>query len=387
LNLFTRHFFLLCSFTFVTFLSAFLLFPTMPLRILALGGTKAQAGLFLGFLTFSSAFSAPFCGTLGDRLGRRVMLIAGTLVILMLSAVYAVSTSLWVILPAALVHGFFWSGLLAACSALVTQIIPPERRAEGFGYSGMASVLGVAVAPALGIYLFHYGWIWVCLAMGALTLAAGAILLRIREERTGPRSLAGFFSQGLVERHVFVLALALFFCSFGYGGVTSFVALYAQESGTHPTGIFFTVFALTVILSRPFIGRMADRVGRPRILVPCLASTSLGIGLLAISGNLPVMLASALVLGVGFGSVYPVLAAHVMERVDSSRRGATFGSMLLAFDTGIGTGSILLGVCIEHYGYRPAFGLGALVALTAIPYFLVVDRWQTNRATDGARSK
>ncbi|MGI8782350.1 MAG: MFS transporter [Acidobacteriota bacterium] len=380
MNLFTRRFFLLCSFTFVTFLSAFLLFPTMPLRILALGGTKTQAGLFLGFLTYSSAFSAPFCGALGDRLGRRLMLFAGTAVILMLSAVYAFSTSLWVILPAALVHGFFWSGLLSSCSALVTEIIPPERRAEGFGYSGMMSILGVAVAPALGIYLFHYGWIWVCIAIGALTLAGGAILLRIREDRAGPRTLAGLFSQGIVERRVFVLALAMFLCSFGHGGVTSFVALYAQESGTRPTGIFFIVFALTIVVTRPFIGRLADRLGRTRVLVPCLASSSLGLGLLAISGRLPVMIAAAMVLGIGFGSVYPVLAAHVMERVDSSRRGATFGSMLLAFDTGIGTGSILLGICIDHYGYRVAFGLGALVALTSIPYFLVVDRWQSARA-------
>ena len=47
---------------------------------------------------------------------------------------------------------------------------------------------------------------------------------------------------------------------------------------------------------------------------------------------------------------------------------------MLAVDTGIGTGSILLGVVVEHFGYRPAFALGELIALGAIPYFRFADK-------------
>ena len=67
--LFTGRFFLMCGFTFTVFLSAFQLLPTAPFHILELGGSKFAAGLFLGLLTYSSAFSAPLTGGLADRFG------------------------------------------------------------------------------------------------------------------------------------------------------------------------------------------------------------------------------------------------------------------------------------------------------------------------------
>src|SRR5262245_30377422 len=74
-RLITPRFLVMCAFTFTVFLSAFQLFPTAPFRIVDLGGSKAQAGLFLGFLTYASAFSAPLTGALADRVGKRRMLI------------------------------------------------------------------------------------------------------------------------------------------------------------------------------------------------------------------------------------------------------------------------------------------------------------------------
>ena len=79
--LFTGRFFLMCGFTFTVFLSAFQLLPTAPFHILDLGGSKFAAGLFLGLLTYSSAFSAPLTGGLADRVGKRRMLIVGSLAI------------------------------------------------------------------------------------------------------------------------------------------------------------------------------------------------------------------------------------------------------------------------------------------------------------------
>jgi MFS family permease len=68
---------------------------------------------------------------------------------------------------------------------------------------------------------------------------------------------------------------------------------------------------------------------------------------------------------------YPVFASYMLGKVDSTRRGAAFGSIILAFDTGIGSGSMLLGMVIEHNGYRPAFALASLLAPCSTPYFLV----------------
>jgi MFS family permease len=179
----------------------------------------------------------------------------------------------------------------------------------------------------------------------------------------------------VLNRGVFILSLTLFLYSFGYGGITSFVALYAQEAGIQFKGIYFLTFAVTILLTRPFLGRMADRWGRKPILLPCLGLIAVGMALLAVSARLPFLVLSAVIFGTGFGSAYPAFAAYILERVDARRRGATFGTILLAFDTGIGSGSMLLGTLIQHYGYRVAFGTAALLAFGAIPYFLTAESW------------
>jgi len=50
--------------------------------------------------------------------------------------------------------------------------------------------------------------------------------------------------------------------------------------------------------------------------------------------------------------------------------------MIAAFDTGIGTGSTVLGMAIQQYGYRPAFVVAAILAAMSVPYFLFVERRQ-----------
>ena len=71
----------MCGFSFTVFLSAFQLLPTAPFHILALGGSTFAAGLFLGFLTYASALSAPLTGSLADRLGQRRILIVASVAI------------------------------------------------------------------------------------------------------------------------------------------------------------------------------------------------------------------------------------------------------------------------------------------------------------------
>jgi len=69
------------SYSFTVFLSAFQLLPTAPFHIMSLGGNSTEAGLFLGFLTYASAVSAPITGAIADRIGKRRVLIVASLAI------------------------------------------------------------------------------------------------------------------------------------------------------------------------------------------------------------------------------------------------------------------------------------------------------------------
>jgi MFS family permease len=370
-RLFTPHFFVMCGFTFTVFLSAFQLLPTAPFHILDIGGSTFASGLFLGFLTYSSALSAPLTGALSDRLGQRRILMISSLALAAFSIGYAVIPSYRVMLVLVIIHGVFWSGLLSASASYMTSLLPENRRAEGIGYWGLSTVAAMAVAPSMGLWIYRRGWIWLCVVGAALNLIMAAIAWNLRPLPTRESNAR---KGGLLEWRVLVVSVSLFLYSFGYGGITSFTALYADANGVTPKSIYLTALAIVILFTRPMAGRLGDRFGYRRVFVPCLVLICLGLALLAMGGTRAWMIASAIVFGVGFGTAYPVYVGYVMQGVDADRRGAAFGAMLAAFDTGVGSGSTVMGWLIQHFGFAPAFGFAAALSALALPYFLAADR-------------
>jgi MFS family permease len=371
-RLFTPRFFVMCGFSFTVFLSAFQLLPTAPFHILELGGSTFASGLFLGFLTYSSAFSAPITGSYADRVGSRRVLIVSSLALVLFSLLYAVITDVRVLLGLVLVHGVFWSGLLSASAAYMTNLLPEGRRAEGIGYWGLSTLAAIAVAPTVGFWVYSYGWIWLCLLAAGLNLLMTLIATRLEEQ---PRHAPEPGTRGgLLEWRVLVISVTLALYSFGYGGLTSFTALYADASGA-PKSLYLTTLAIVILITRPVLGRLGDRFGYRNVFIPCLALIACGLGVLALGGTRTYILASAIIFGIGFGTAYPTYVGYVMKGVSATRRGAAFGAILAAFDTGIGTGSTTMGWLIQRHGFATAFGVAALLAVLALPYFIAIDRF------------
>jgi MFS family permease len=382
-RLFTPRYFTMCGFTFTVFLSAFQLFPTAPYRILDLGGDKFAAGLFLGLQTWASAISAPFTGALGDRIGRRKMLVGCSLAATVFSLLYALAPSWPVLVLLVFVYGIFWSGLLASSSAYMSAQIPASRRAEGFGYWGMASMLAVAVAPGLGLFLYGRGWGWVCASAAGLNLLMCGIAFSLPETHVSPSERPRKL-RDLVEWNVLGMATSLFLSAFGYGAVVSFAALWTEQNRITPRGLWFTSFALVVLVSRLFSGRLADRIGPRRLLLPAFVFGGIAIILLGSATTKSALVFSAALYGLTFGNAYTFFVAHVLKHVPSERRGAAFGAIIAAFDTGIGTGSMALGALAERAGFGSAFHVGGALALLSPVVFLLAER-RFLREETGAR--
>ena len=135
-----------------------------------------------------------------------------------------------------------------------------------------------------------------------------------------------------------------------------------------------TTFGIAVLCTRPFLVPLGDRIGHRRVLLPCLVLIVVGLSLLAASGSKIGIIVAAAVFGTGFGAAYHVFAAYVMRHVEASRRGAAFGSIHTAFDTGMGSGSIASGWIVHGYGFESAFAVAAALAAAAVPFFLFMDR-------------
>ena len=372
--LFTRRFVSLWLFQFGTFFSAFQLLPVIPLRIVELGGSKAAAGMFLGVYTFASAFAAPMMGAIADHVGRKRMLVVASLLFVVFSLAYGVVPWLPVVLAIGVVHGAIWSAILSAAGALMADFIPAERRSEGLAYWGLAPTAAVAIAPAVGLFVYRFGWMALCVEIAVLSALMAVWASSLATESAARATRAFPRAKELWDWSVILATLSLTAVSFGYGGITSYAAILSRERGIEPESIYFTVFALTVVAIRVLTSHLGDRFGPKVLLYPSLAVMPLAFALLAIAGTRPMLVASAILFGIGLGASFPAFMTFVVSHTDDARRGRTFGSVIWGFDTGIGLGSIVIGAIAQRWSLAAGFWIAAAVGCLSIPIFVATSR-------------
>ena len=381
--LLTGPFLRLCLFAFLAFLAAFQLFPTIPFHLIDLGASRAGAGVFLTVYTWASALSAPFTGVVADRFGRRRVLLVAALAVALFSVLYGVVRPLPLLLLIGCLHGVFWSGMLSASGALITDVIPLSRRTEGIGYYGIAATAAVAVAPAIGLAVYRYGWRVLMLELAAMAVVLVVMATFVREPRAAAGPAGGDETppaphpplREAMSWRVMASASGLFLIALPHGALTSYAAIFAEERGIAPRSLYFTVFALTVLLTRIALPPLADRGGNPqRLLMASLLLVPPGLALLAMAHHRATVVLAAIVFATGFGSAYPTFMTWVLARTDPRHRAATFGSVLLAFDTAIGSGSLLVGRLGDVVGLGGAFLALAGVSALAVPAFLATRR-------------
>jgi predicted MFS family arabinose efflux permease len=100
----------------------------------------------------------------------------------------------------------------------------------------------------------------------------------------------------------------------------------------------------------------------------------MGLFVLATANGAWTIAAAALIFGSGFGLMQPSYTSYVLAHVAAHRRGAAFGAMLAAFDTGIGSGASLFGVMSQAFGSRVAFAAAGVLAALSMPYFVLAER-------------
>lgn len=374
-SLFTVRFAGLWTFAFVAFFSAFQLLPVIPFRILQLHGTTAQAGWFLAAYTFASAFAAPVMGTIADHVGRRRALIIASIAFIAFSLAYGAITRLPLLLAIGAIHGSIWSAILASSSAIMSEMIPESRRAQGMAYWGLASTSAITLAPAVGLFVFHLGgWMALCVELAVLSalMAIGGVLLPVIDN---PRSAHTKLTIGEAwDWKVTRTALSMTMIAFGYGGITSYAALFAIERHVTPASIYLTAMAVSIVVVRVLTAHLADRVGVLRILYPAFSLVPVALAVLVFAHTRWQMIASAFIFGAGFGWMYPAFVTFMLNKTDPGRRARTFGSMVWAFDTGIGVGSLLVGAIGEHFGLATGFATAAVLSCLSIPFFMFMVR-------------
>ena len=379
-KIWSRDFTLLFLSSLLAWGSFYTLVPTLPLYASErLGASPTQVGTILNILTVSAILARLLTGYALDRWGRRLVYLLSLAAFAVVASSYLRAASLLLLAVMRLLHGVPFGSATTASNTIAADLVPPERRGEGMGAFALGSTLAMAFGPALALAVLDEGQFARLFALGGgLAMVALGLALAVRYPKL--RNSQATFSLGsLFERRVGWLALFAALITTGYGAIVTFITIYAMEYGIPRAGMFFTVFALGLVVSRVVGGRIFDRLG-PRL--PVLGGTAVMAAALLLLGLWPgaaTFLAAALVFGLGYGALNSSLLAMSVNSVPAERRGAANAAVLSAMDLGIGVGGGLLGLVAEaarSYGVMFVVAAAALVVPAVLFVVAVLPAYQ-----------
>lgn len=367
----TFNFAALFSAAFLIFFALDFFIPVLPFYVVDRGGREEAVGLLMGLFTFSSVILRPFQGRMADRTGRKKLLLLGI-------AAYALAGLGLIALPSVgllflirALQGLGWGAFLLAFNTMAIDLAPPARRGEAVGLMGIAPPLSLATAPLLGELLRRMSGSYTLLFAVSVAAALAALLLAalIKEQPPDRAAVAG--GMPLLSRKVLFPSLMIFFTTFTFGGIITFLPLLGRERGIPAVGVFFTVFALTAMVIRPLTGRLSDRWGRPALFLPGLVILSLSFVVIALAGTTGWLLLGGFLFGCGMGAANPSIMALAADRLAAGERGVGMATYTAAFDLGIVAGSILLGFFLAWLNFFHLFLICAAAALLPLAIYTV----------------
>lgn len=394
-KLWTRNFILIMI---VSLFSGFLVnffTNTMPVYAEEMTHTAVYAGLVTTTYTVAALATRPLVGVACEKMDSKKLIICGLILMTISCFGYMFAATIWIILVIRIIHGIGFGIKTTASGVLVADIIPKSRFAEGIGMFGLYLPVTNAIGPAFGLYvveagrfrtLFVIAGVLGCIAIilmmlmkdsGCTSLKDEAAEARSDEEDAGDHATNNAdmvelpktflkFEFGVVYPSI-VLALTYF----GYSAIISFIALYGQSEGIKGIGLFFTIGAVALFVSRYIFAKFVKKFGYHKFVVGSLVLFAVILILIPYTRNIYLLYGMSVFYGIALGIVPMAVNAQVLERCSMKRRGTATAAYTSAMDIGIGAGSITLGIIVEMTDFKIAFGAAGAICLVAVAVYLV----------------
>ena len=358
-SLWTRSFVVI---SFVNFLQSvvFLLLMIIMAKVATdrFGASPALAGLSASIFVIGSFAVRPFFAKRIHSIGQTRVLYVASFFSVVLILMYFVVHSNEMLLLVRFLHGAAHGTAALATGTIVAGVVPRERYGEGIGYFTLGQTLSTAIGPFVGILLIRRGGfdsiIITCSVLASIALLA-LPLLRVRD------------LQLTEEQQAVPVAVAVGLSYLCYSSVSSFLALYSEAIRlTGAATVFFIVYAIVVFVTRPLVGRRFDARGENSVMYAAIVVFAVGLAILAVAHQGAVLLLSAAVLGLGFGTIQTCGRAVTIKVTPLYRMGQATSTFYIFGDTGLGLGPLFCGLLIPLTGYRGMYGIMAVIAMVSV---------------------
>ena len=360
---------------FAIYFSFMLVTPLLPLYLSeTFGADKHTIGLVLSGYALTALLIRPFSGYFVESFDRKKVLVLCMFLFFLFFAGYMVAGSLLLFAIIRTLHGAPFGATTVANSTVAIDVLYPSRRAEGIGYYGLSNNIATAISPSVALWIYdachNYNIIFsLSLLFAGLGFAINSTLkLKKRElvKKANKISLDRFF---LVRAWREAVAMICF--AFGYGVISTYIAIYGKErlGITGGTGVFFLLLSVGLILSR-LIGSRTLRKGM------LIWNASLGL-LISLCGyflfagvhNYFGYYGAALIIGLGNGHMFPAFQTMFINLAPHTQRGTANSSLLISWDVGVGLGIMIGGMLVEYFGYFSAFWAAGFVNAAGVIFF------------------
>ena len=369
----------------------YMLMSTLPLYAVRLSGNRAMAGLMVTLLTISALLFRPFFGNLMDSRGRKPVLVTGAFILMATALLYNFTAALSLLLIIRFFQGAGFSAHTTSSGTIVADMVPASRLSEGIGYFGMANTAATALGPSIGLYCvdrlgYNMLFVWVLVLSVLSFLSTLMVNYGKKYSSTGaspdndpPGS--GQRSEGIqalrknqhfIEATSIRPSLVMFFIALTFGAIIAYIPAFGISRKIDNIGIFFTVYAVAVLIARTFTGRIADTHGFTKVMIPGLIVLCLSLAILANGYTLQAVLLAGTLYGFGYGICYPLSNAIVIRLCPKDRRGAATATIFAAMDIGIGMGAMLWGWVAGASGYSAVFLLSSICILISLLLYMTL---------------
>jgi MFS family permease len=377
-KLWTKDFINITIISFSIFLAFYILLTALPLQLTnEFGGDAGQAGLLLTLFLIAAIVVRPFAGKWVSTGSQKKILIYSAVAFMIGSLLYPLVTNIWALYILRIFHGITFGVITTVKGTISAQIIPESRRGEGLSWFSLAQGLGMVIGPVIGLNLANVGSYTtayvLCIIISAVNILL-SLVIHVPEEKEAVKSSMekkGFSFNDIVDKKAAPFAIVMFLLAFAYSGVASFLALYAQEIDlVKAASTFFVIYAGLMFVFRPFVGVWADKYGASKVVYPCVVLFAIGMSFLSLPQTAIIMIVAGAIIGIGYGSVTPILQTQIISSVEKQRVGIANSLFFNSMDLGMAVGAFVLGLVASGFGYSRIYLAGViLIVIGGIAYF------------------
>lgn len=365
----------------IFYMTQYVLVAALPIILTAeLGGTALDAGLAMTYFQIGTILCRPFAGRLIDGLDKRIILLISSVLFFIIMGLFNLTTSLQTIFVLRGVHGAIFALGTTVMAALAVVVLPASRKGEGINMFAVFSNIAMVLGPAVGLYTLQvYGSSALYIFLTIMTALAFILsnVIRLPKELAKPKQKysKGWSISQFIEKRSLPWALMGLFIGFTYSGVLVFIPIELNSMGAGVWGsVFFALFALMIIISRPLVGKVYARYGSRFVIYPGVGLFIVGLAILGVVSTPVGIICTAPLLGLGYGAAQPAFQALAVQSAPIERAGVSTATYFLALDIAVGVGSVILDLIANALGYQYLYQITSLIMIIALALYHYVIR-------------